>query len=83
MGIFDLGKGKFPEGKVEDEAKKPWTRAIASKRSSVSRTTSVLFSRGRESRAGMQRLEQMDGDDMDIDELQANDIAFHVRGQKS
>ncbi len=82
MSIFDLGKGKFPEGKVEDEAKKPWTRAIASKRSSVSRTTSVLFSRGRESRAGMQRLEQWDGDDMDIDELQTNDIQFHARGQK-
>ena len=80
MSIFDLGKGKFPEGMVENEAKKPWVRAIASKR--VSRPTSVLFSRGRESRAGMQRLEQMDGDDMDIDELQANDVAFHVGVQK-
>lgn len=82
MSIFDLSKGKLSEGTGEDEAKKPWTRAIASKRSSIVRPSSVLFSRGRESRAGMQRLEQVDGDDMDIDELQADDVAFHVRGQK-
>lgn len=82
MSIFDLSKGKLPEGTGEDEAKKPWTRAIASKRSSIVRPSSVLFSRGRESRAGMQRLEQADGDDMDIDELQADDLAFHVGGQK-
>ena len=83
MSIFDLGKGKFLDGTVEDEVKKHWTRAIASKRSSISRPTSVLFSRGRESRAGMQRLEQTEGDDMDIDELQVNDVAFRVGGHKS
>ena len=83
MSIFDLGRAKFPEGTVEDDAKKPWTRAIASKRASVAQSTSVLFSRGRESRAGMHRLEPVDGDDMDIDELQANDVAFHVGGQKA
>lgn len=83
MSIFDLGKPKLPEGTIEDEAKKPWTRAIASKRASVSRPTSVLFSRGRESRAGMQRLDHGEGDDMDIDELQADDVAFHVATQKS
>ena len=83
MNIFDLGRAKFLEGTVEDDAKKPWTRAIASKRASVSQSTSVLFSRGRESRAGMQRLEHVDGDDMDIDELQANDVAFHVGEQKA
>ena len=82
VSIFDLGKGKFPEGTGEDETKKPWTRAIASKRSSMARPGSVLFSRGRESRAGMQRLEQMDGNDMEIDELQTDDVAFHVGGQK-
>lgn len=82
MSIFDIGKGKSSEGMVEDETKKPWTRAIASKRSSVSRSTSVLFSRGRESRAGMQRLEHVDGDDMDVDELQLNDGAYNVSGQK-
>ena len=82
MSIFDLSKGKFPEGTGEDEAKSSWTRAIASKRSLVARPSSVLFSRGRESRTGMQRLEQTDGDDMDIDELQANDAAFQVGGQK-
>ena len=81
MSIFDLSKGKLPEGTGEDEAKKPWIRAIASKRSSVVRPSSVLFSRGRESRAGM-RLEQVDGDDMDIDELQVDDLAFHVGGPK-
>lgn len=82
VSIFDLGKGKFPEGRSEDETKKPWTRAIASKRSSIARPSSVLFSRGRESRAGMQRLEQMDGNEMEIDELQTDDVAFHVGGQK-
>ena len=82
VSIFDLGKGKYPEGRSEDETKKPWTRAIASKRSSIARPNSVLFSRGRESRAGMQRLEQMDGNDMEIDELQTDDVAFHVGGQK-
>lgn len=83
MSIFDIGKGKSSEGTVEDETKKPWTRAIASKRSSVSRSTSVLFSRGRGSRAGMQRLEHVDGDDMDVDELQLNDAAYHISGQKT
>lgn len=79
VSIFDIGKGKFPEGISEDETKRPWARAIASKRSSVTRPSSVLFSRGRE---GMQRLEQMGGDDMEIDELQTDDVAFHVGGQK-
>ena len=83
MSIFDLSKGKFPEGTGEDEAKKPWPRALASKRSLAPRPSSVLFSRGRESRAGMQRLEQIDGDDMDTDELQANHAALHVGGQKN
>lgn len=82
MSIFDLSKGKLPEGTGEDETKKPWTRAIANKRSSVARPSSVLFSRGRESRAGMQRLEQIDGDGMDIDELQADDVAFHAGVQR-
>lgn len=82
VSIFDLGKGKLPEGTSEDETKKPWTRAIASRRSSITRPSSVLFSRGRESRAGMQRLEQMGGDDMEIDELQTEDVAFYVGGQK-
>ena len=79
MSIFDLGKGKLVEGIVEDEAKKLWARATASKRASGSRPTSVLFSRGR---AGMQRLEQTDGDDMDIDELQLDDAVFHAERQK-
>ena len=83
MSIFDLSKGKFAEGTGEDETKKPWTRAMSSKRSSVARPTSVLFSRGRESRVGMQRLEQNDSDDMDIDELQANDVAILVGVQKT
>ena len=83
MSIFDLRKGKFPEGTGEDEAKKPWPRALASKRSLAPRPSSVLFSRGRESRVGMQRLEQIDGDDMDTDELQANHAALHVGGQKN
>lgn len=83
MSIFDLSKGKLPDRTGEGEARKPWTRAIASKRSSTARPSSVLFSRGRESRAGMQRLDQIDGDDMDIDELQANDAAFHVGRQKN
>ena len=83
MSIFDLSKGKFPEGTGEDEVKKPWPRALASKRSLAPRPSSVLFSRGRESRAGMQRLEQIDGDDMDTDELQANHAALHVGGQKN
>ena len=80
VSIFDLGKGKFPERTSDDETKRPWTRAIASRRSSITRPSSVLFSRGRES--GMQRLEQMGGDDMEIDELQTDDVAFHVGGPK-
>lgn len=82
MSMFDLSKGKLPERASEDNVKKHWTRAIANKRSSTSRPSSVLFSRGRESRAGMQRLEKNDGDDMDIDELQTDDVAFHVGGQQ-
>lgn len=82
MSIFDLSKGKLPEGTGEDEVKKSWARAIASKRSSVPRPSSVLFSRGRDSRTGVQRLEQIDGESMDVDELQASVVAFHVEGQK-
>ena len=82
MSIFDLSKERFPEGTGEDGAKRSWTRAIASKRSSGARPSSAFFSRGRESRAGMQRLEPIDGNDMDIDELQTDDVAFRVGGQK-
>ncbi len=82
MSIFDISKGKIREGTGGDEAKKPWTRAVASKRSSLARPSSVLFSRSRESRAGMHRLEQTDGNDMDIDELQTDDITFRVGGHK-
>ena len=82
MSIFDLSKERFPEGTGEDEAKRSWTRAIVSKRSSGARPSSVFFSRGRESRAGMHRLEPIDGNDMDIDELQTDDVAFRVGVQK-
>ena len=78
MNIFDLGKGKISETTGEGETKKPWARAIVSRRSSATRPSSVLFSRGRESRAGMRRLEQTDGDEMDIDELQVSEATFFV-----
>lgn len=70
LSIFDISKGKGLEEKDEDVVKRPWTRTSASKRSSMPGSGSVLFSRGRESRAGMQRLGPIDGDHMDVDELQ-------------
>ena len=82
MNIFDLGKGKTTERTGEDETKRPWARAIASRRSSATRPSSVLFSRGRESRTGMRRLERTDGDEMDIDELQVSEVTFPVWQQK-
>lgn len=81
MNIFDLGKGRIAERIGEDETKRPWARAIASRRSSTTRPSSVLFSRGRESRTGMRRLEHTDGDEVDIDELQVSDASFFVRKQ--
>lgn len=83
LSIFDvLAKGKGVETSEDDGVKKSRTRSNVTKRSSFSRPSSTLFSRGRESRAGMQRLHSYGGDDMDVDELQTDDVAYQVRGMK-
>ena len=80
LRIFDVGKGKATETRGEDKAKKLGVRLGASKRSSSRRSSSVLFSR--ESRAGMRRLTPSDKDEMDIDELETDDIAYQVGGRR-
>lgn len=82
MSIFDVGKGKAVEGKDDYEVKRPRPRGIVGKRSSLPRPGSGLFLVGRESRAGMRRLTSMDGDSMDIDELQADDLAYQLPEKK-
>ena len=81
LSIFDVGKGKAPEVDEDNVTRKTRTRSSASRRSSSSRPSSTLFSR--ESRAGMRRLAPIDGDRMDIDELETDDIAYQVGGKKT
>jgi len=83
MSIFDVGKGKAREGKEDEKfTQRPRTRPSAVKRSSITRPSSSLFNRGRDSRHGMHRSMQADDDSMDIDELQIDDATFQVRGRR-
>ncbi|KAL2041149.1 hypothetical protein N7G274_006093 [Stereocaulon virgatum] len=82
LSIFDVGKGKAPEESEDNLPKHFRARPNFSKRASHPRPNSALFSRGRESRAGMKRLSAVDGDDTDIDELQTNDAAYQVGNKK-
>jgi len=82
LSIFDVVKGTGLEAKGDKAGKKSQARPNVTKRSSFSRPSSTLFSRGRDSRAGMRRLHSIDGDDMDIDELQIDDVAYQVGGKK-
>jgi len=82
MSIFDVGKGKEPESREDTVSAKPRARLNVTKRTSVTRPSSMLFSRGRESRIGMRRLTQNDDDSMDIDELQLDDAAYQVGRKK-
>ena len=81
LNIFDLGKGKAPEAKNDDESKKARPRPIIGRRSSLPRSGSTLFN-GRESRPGLKRLTSIDADSMDVDELQINDAAYQVGSKK-
>jgi len=82
MNIFDVGKGKEPESREDQVSAKPRARPNVTKRASVTRPTSMLFSRGRDSRNGMRRLSQNDDDSMDIDELQLDDATYQVGRKK-
>ncbi|KAL8787037.1 MAG: hypothetical protein Q9213_002473 [Squamulea squamosa] len=69
FGIFDMGKGTEPETRSRDSMDKLGVRRHSRQRSSsISRPTSVLFSR--ESRARVPLLDSYTEDQMDIDELQ-------------
>lgn len=82
LSIFDVGKGKAPEESEDNLPKHFRARPNFSKRASHPRPNSALFSRGRESRAGMKRLSAVEGDDTDTDELQINDAAYQVGNKK-
>lgn len=82
MSIFDIGKAKQLESGEDRVYEKAYTRLNAIKRTSSARPSSMLFSRGRESRNGMQRLDQDDDDAMDIDELQLDDGFYQVGRKK-
>ena len=82
MSIFDVGKGKAPEIKDEEELpQKPRTRSHKVKRSSTSRPGSSLFNRGRNSRTSVRQSTPAGEDSMDIDELQMDDESFQIRGK--
>ncbi|KAL8775692.1 MAG: hypothetical protein Q9209_000188 [Squamulea sp. 1 TL-2023] len=69
FGIFDMGKGTEPETRSRDSVEGWGVRRHSRQRSSsISRPTSVLFSR--ESRARVPLLDSYKEDQMDIDELQ-------------
>lgn len=82
MSIFDVVKAKQSDSGDDGVSEKAYTRFNASKRSSTARPSSMLFSRGRESRNGMHRLTQDDDDAMDIDELQLDDGFYRVGRKK-
>ena len=81
LTIFDVigkGKGKEPDSREDHGIQKAQARPTSSRQSSFSRPSSMLFSRGRDSRAGMRRLHSYGGDEMDVDELQADGIVYAV-----
>ncbi|KAL6715046.1 hypothetical protein ACLMJK_007307 [Lecanora helva] len=81
LGIFTLGKGKAPDiEEHEDQQSKSRVRPRAVTRSSFSRPSSI-FHLTRSSRGSTNQSMQGDGDDMDIDELQTNDSAYHIGGK--
>lgn len=82
MSIFDVVKAKRSDNGEDGVSEKAYTRLNAIKRASTSRPSSMLFSRGRESRNGMHRLTQDDDDAMDIDELQLDDGFYQVGRKK-
>ena len=77
LSMFDTGKKE----KATAAAVAPRSRsALGNRLASASRPTSILFSR--ESRAHAQKLSTIEGDGMDIDELQMDDQAYHMGGIK-
>ena len=77
LGIFDVGKGKAVETKVEDRMTGEQRRkGLVNKRSSFPRPSSMLF--GRESRTGNRNFTKLDGDEMDVDELDTDDLKYHI-----
>ncbi|KAL8683665.1 MAG: hypothetical protein Q9186_000438 [Xanthomendoza sp. 1 TL-2023] len=72
FGIFDMSKGKEAESRFRDSVESLSIRRHSRQHSSsVSRPTSVLFSR--ESRARVPLLDSYKEDQMDVDELQMED----------
>ncbi len=77
MSMVDTGD----KGKASIAAAGPRSRSAFGTRSlSISRPTSILFSR--ETRAHSRQLSIVEGDSMDIDELQTDDQAYQVGGKK-
>lgn len=77
LSMFDTGKKE----KAAAAAVAPRSRStLGSRLASASRPTSILFSR--ESRAHARKLSTIEGDSMDIDELQMDDQARHKGGGK-
>ncbi len=83
LSIFDVGKGKAPESREDDEANKLRPRINNARKSSVPRPSSMVFHRVLDSRPGMQRLSSFDAGDMDVDELQMDDAAYQVGSKKN
>lgn len=83
VSIFDVGKGKAPERREDDDVPSgPQARPDMFKRSSFSLPSSILFSRSREARNDTHQYMQMDSNSMDIDELQLDDVEYQV-GKKT
>ena len=82
LSIFDVGKGKAPESREDDEASTLRPRINNSRKSSVPRPSSMAFNRVLRPRPEMQRLSSFDPGDMDVDELQMDDAAYQVGSKK-
>ena len=82
LSIFDVGRGKCPVPREEDDANVYRLRVNSSRKSSLPRPNSMPFARVLDSRPGLQRLSSLGGDDMDVDELQINDAAYQIGSKK-
>ena len=82
LSIFDVGKGKAPESREDDEASTLRPRINNPRKSSVPRPSSMAFNRVLRPRPEMQRLSSFDPGDMDVDELQMDDAAYQVGSKR-
>lgn len=83
LSIFDVGKGKAPESREDDEANKLRPRVSNLRKSSVPRPSSMAFHRVLHPRPEMQRLSSFGAGDMDVDELQMDDAAYQVGSKRN